>query len=226
MDKIKVLVADDHPMFRTGIVYVLQDSGEFDIVGEAGNGQEVLQLMNQCRPEVILMDIHLPILNGIAASKEISKLFPDTKILALSHSNERDYVLNMIKAGATGYVLKEGTMDELKMAIKTLAKGNSYFSQNISSTLFAHLGGRFNNASLTTGEALDRLTERESQILQFVAEEFTNKEIAEKLFISPRTVETHKRNLIQKLKVKNAIGLVKYYLKTARRKDFISGNIH
>ena len=223
MNKIRVLVADDHPMFRTGVVHVLQNSGEFDIVGEAGNGKEAIDMVKQSRPDVVLMDIHLPILNGISSSKRIITHFPKVKILALSHSSDQDCVLNMIQAGANGYIVKEGTMDELKTAIKALANGSSYFSQNISSTLFTHL--KNNDFKIDPRRnGLEKLTVRELEILKFVSEEFSNQEIAHQLFISPRTVETHKRNLIQKLKVKNAIGLVKYYLKTTQQKDLIYGD--
>ncbi len=223
MNKIRVLVADDHQMFRTGVVHVLESSNEYDIVGEAGNGKEAIDQVKQCQPDIILMDIDLPLLNGISSSKRILNLFPKVKILALSHSSDQRCIINMIQAGASGYVLKEGTMDELKMAIKTLAKGGSYFSRDISSTLFTHLkDNNFKIEPQTTG--LEKLTGRELEILKFVSEEFSNQEIARQLFISPRTVETHKRNLIQKLKVKNAIGLVKYYLKIIQKKDLIDRN--
>ena len=223
MDKIRVLIADDHPMFRTGLVHVLQNSDVFEIVGEAGDGASALELLQNCQPQVVLMDIHLPKLDGIAASKQISLLFPDVKILALSHSSEKHCVLGMIKAGAAGYLLKNGTMEELKMAILTLAKGNSYFSREISTTLFAQFSNKPSRKS-EEGELIEKITNRELEILKFVAEELSNKEIATKLFISPRTVETHKRNLIQKLKVKNVIGLVKYYLEIVKRKDVFYGN--
>ncbi|MEM9820970.1 MAG: response regulator transcription factor [Bacteroidota bacterium] len=221
MDKIRILIADDHPMFRTGLVHVLQNSDVFEVVGEAGDGEKALALLQHCHPQVILMDIHLPVLDGIAASKQISESFPEIKILALSHSSEQHCVLGMVKAGAAGYLLKNETMEELKMAIQTLAKGNSYFSREISSTLFAQFSGKAPNR---TKRLEKKITNRELEILRFVAEELSNKEIADKLFISPRTVETHKRNLIQKLKVKNAIGLVKYYLKMVKGKEPIYGN--
>ena len=223
MNKTRLLIADDHPMFRTGLVHALQGVKNFEIIGEAGNGQEVLMLLDNCQPDVILMDIHLPLLDGIATCKQVTNAFPNIKILALSHSKEKHCVLGMIKAGAAGYLLKEGTIEELKMAIFALAKGNSYFSKDISATIFNQLSS---SSSQKVGQSvlLEKITLRELEILKFVADEFSNKEIADKLFISPRTVETHKRNLIQKLKVKNAIGLVKYYLKVIKGKDLIYGN--
>ena len=219
MKRIRILIVEDHQMFRAGIVALLNKCHEFEIVGEAENGVRAIELAKELKPDIVLMDIQLPIMNGVKASQKILKDSTDIKILALTLCAEEQNIVEMVKAGARGYILKEGTIDELKTAIKALMEGSSYFSKDVSPKLFARLNRKETNQKLDIPKDLRRyITIREFEILEFVAAEFSNQEIADKLFISPRTVETHKRNLIQKLKVKNTIGLVKYYLKIPQNK--------
>ncbi|HFA51342.1 MAG TPA: response regulator transcription factor [Bacteroidetes bacterium] len=216
MNKLRLLIADDHQMFRAGIVNLLKKEKGFSIVGEASNGKEAVELATKLEPDVILMDIHLPLLDGIAATKKIVENLPATKILALTSYEEQEYVVAMIRSGSRGYVLKEAPIDELVLAIKTIAKGSSYFAKEISATIFALLDRLGPTDSLKQQARQLEITGRELQVLKYIAEELTNKEIAVKLFISPRTVETHRRNLIQKLRVKNTVGLVRYYLENLK----------
>lgn len=214
MTKTRILIADDHRMFRAGIANLLGKEEDFEIIGEASDGEEVVQLAKGREIDVILMDIHLPKLDGIHATKEIVEANPKAKILALTSHEEDDYVINMVKAGALGYILKDAPIEELVIAIKALSKGNSYFAREVSPKLFARLDqSDSKSAAKQTVKSLS-VTERELEVLGLISEELTNKEIAGKLYISPRTVETHRRNLIQKLKVKNTAGLVKFYLST------------
>ena len=209
MEKIKILIAEDHQMFRKGLVALLNNREDMEIVGEAADGVEIISLAEQVEADIVLMDVYLPQSNGLEATRTILQRNPELKVLGLSGVNEEKEVLGLLEAGAKGYVLKNTTIEELVLAIKALAGGNSYFSSEVSITLFSKL----KNAG-QEGPQLNRpknLTLRETEILRYISEELTNKEIADRLFISPRTVETHRRNLVQKLKVKNTVGLVKYY---------------
>ena len=207
MSRTRLLIADDNQLFRRGIAGLLEREADFEIAGEASDGLEVVRLAQTLLPDVVLMDVNLPELDGIAATRQILAENPSVKIFALSFLDEDECVMGMIRAGAKGYVLKDAPFEEVVLAIRTVANGSSYFSQEISAKLFAHLGKR--DASPAKKMTV---TEREMEVLRYIAEELTNKEIGAKLFISPRTVETHRRNLIQKLKVKNTAGLVKFYL--------------
>ncbi len=210
MSRIRILVADDHQMFRTGIVNLLAKEAEFEVVGEASDGNEVVRMALQLQPDVVLMDVQMPFQNGILATKEIVQGVPGVKILALTSFEDEEYVMNIIRAGAKGYILKEAPFEELMLALKTVAVGSSYFAKDITHKLFARLDYS-DPVKPSTAPAHPAITVRELEILRLIAEENTNREIGEQLFISPRTVETHRRNLIQKLKVKNTAGLLKFF---------------
>ena len=209
----KILLADDHHMFRTGVANLLLKDTDLEVVGEAADGGEAIRLALQLRPDVVVMDINLPVLDGITATRQILAEYAEAQILALSSFESEDYVANMLHAGAKGYVLKEAPIEELVLAIKALANGNSYFAKVNSMKIraLAENNGR-PSASKAPAEK-STLTERELEILEHIAAEQTNKEIAALLFISPRTVETHRRNLLHKLNVKNTAGLMKLYLR-------------
>lgn len=216
MLKTRIIIVDDHQLFRLGVKTYLQQITELEIVAETAFGEEVMSLVQMHQPDLVIMDVNLRGINGIVATQEILSEYPHVKVLALSSHEEKKFILEMVNAGALGYVLKNAPMPELVIAIKALAGGNSYFSRVVSTKLFANLGSNpFRNRRMITKKD-GSLTEREGEILKYIAEEFTNKEIASKLFISTRTVETHRRNLIQKLKVKNTVGLVKFYLNRGR----------
>lgn len=198
-------------MFRTGVANLLALEPEFELAGEANDGEEAVLQAGICRPDVIVMDIHLPKLDGMEATKEILGQYPDMKILALTSYDDGANLESMLKAGARGYVLKEGPIEELVLAIKLLASGSSYFAKEIAtklSSLFSKpLVDENGPQALIT-----QLTTREIEVLKCIVAEMTNKEIAQQLFISQRTVESHRSSLLQKLKVKNTAGLIKAYL--------------
>ncbi len=219
MSSTRILLADDHLMFRTGVSTLLEKEGEFEVVGMAKDGHEAVRLACQLRPAVIIMDIHLPELDGIEATRQILGNFPEIQVLALSSFETEDYVVNMLRAGAKGYILKEAPIEELILAIKTISNGSSYFAKEISVKILALLDGTERPSASKEPTEKSSLTERELEILQHIAEELTNKEIAAILFISPRTVETHRRNLIRKLKVKNTAGLMRFYLTHFKNKE-------
>jgi DNA-binding NarL/FixJ family response regulator len=205
MKKIKILLADDHGIIRDGIKLMLNKSPELEIVAEANNGQEVIDYLeeNAKSIDVILMDINMPVMNGIEATQKISETYPDINILALTMHIEETYISNMLKAGALGYILKESNKDELIDAIKSIASGKKYYSNEVSVTLI--------NSLMSDSKDKDKeLSDREIEILSLIASGNTNKEIGEKLFISGRTVETHRRNILSKLEVKNTAEMIKY----------------
>ncbi|HHM21165.1 MAG TPA: response regulator transcription factor [Bacteroidetes bacterium] len=218
-NKLRLLIADDHQMFRAGIINLLKKEADIEIVGEASDGKTAVKLAADLHPDVVLMDIHLPLLDGIGATQKIGEADPSIHVLALTSYEEEEYVINMIRSGAKGYVLKEAPIEELMLAIKTIANGNSYFAKEVLCTISNLLKRADTNTHLKQKAKRHEITGRELEVLQYIAAEYTNKEIASKLFISPRTVETHRRNLIQKLRVKNTAGLVKYYFDNLHPKE-------
>lgn len=219
MSKIRILLADDHLMFRTGVSTLLEKEAGFEVVGVAKDGHEAVRLACQLRPDVVVMDIYLPEIDGIEATRQILGKFPEIQVLALSSFETEDYIVNVLRAGAKGYILKEAPIEELVLAIKTISNGSSYFAKEISVKILALLEGTERPSASKEPSEKSSLTERELEILEHIAEELTNKEIAAILFISPRTVETHRRNLIRKLKVKNTAGLMRFYLTHFKNKE-------
>ncbi len=219
MSITRILLADDHLMFRTGVSTLLEKEAGFEVVGVAKDGHEAVRLACQLRPDVVVMDIYLPEIDGIEATRQILSKFSEIKVLALSSFETEDYIVNVLRAGAKGYILKEAPIEELILAIKTISNGSSYFAKEISVKILALLEGTERPSASKEPSEKSSLTERELEILELIAEELTNKEIAAILFISPRTVETHRRNLIKKLKVKNTAGLMRFYLTHFKNKE-------
>jgi DNA-binding NarL/FixJ family response regulator len=200
---IRVLIADDHQMFVDGLKSLLVEEKEMCVVGEAKNGYEVLEICDQEQVDIVIMDINMPLMDGIQTSRKLSKKHPSVKILGLSMYNDRDYISDILKAGALGYVLKNTGKESLLNAIATLQSGSSYLSEEVSKTL---LSGFMKNHS---GEQMiEKLSDREREVLDCIASGLTTHEIADKLFISKNTVETHRKNLLYKLKAKNTAELV------------------
>ncbi len=197
---INVLIADDHAIIRDGLKAMLAGAAGIEIVACAGHGKEAMYMLEETGADVILMDISMPVMNGIEATKLITEKYAGVKIIALTIHEQIDQVRYMLNAGVHGYVLKDAAREELIQAIQSVSKGKKYFSEKIMDKL----------SSLNTSGNKPLLTEREKEILKLIAEEYTNQQIADKLFLSVRTVDTHRRNLFQKLGVKNTAGLVKY----------------
>lgn len=206
MKQINILIADDHKMFREGLRELLNKEENLKIINDVGSGAEIRTVLKEGNVEVILMDIDMGETNGIAMTSEIKKSHPSVSILALSMHGDKNYIVKMLEAGANGYMLKNAGKDEIIDAIHTVAKGDTYFSGQVSAKLLEHL----TNPSKKHTRQDTQITDRETEILKLIAEEYSNPEIAEKLFISQRTVDTHRRNLLDKLGVKNTAGLVKY----------------
>jgi DNA-binding NarL/FixJ family response regulator len=212
MNKIKILIVDDHQIIRDGIISALSLEGDIQVVGEASSSDEALHFLERdSNVDVIVMDINLGSgENGIQLTKKIIQKYKAINILATSMYDDGSHILNMVKAGAIGYVLKGQGMKEFVEAIKTVAKGDNYFSKPVSEIMLKQITRKSNSTSSQKKSDIIHLTKRETEILKLIAEEFTNQEIAEKLFISQRTVDSHRGALIQKLNVKNTAGLVKY----------------
>lgn len=214
---VKVLIADDHKLVRDGIKLYLESDPSIQVVAEAGNGDEVIQLVNIYEIDLLLLDINMPGLDGAAVAEQLKKSHPEIKILALTMLNETQYVRQMLRAGAKGYLLKSCSQETLLNAIHTIMNGETYFGQDIMKSMMEAMAPRPRNKVLRSYNV--ELTKREREVLKLITKEMTNQEIAEKLFISPRTVEVHKRNLLEKTGSKNIVGLVLYALEKGLDKD-------
>lgn len=202
--KIKIYIADDHVMFRDGIKAMLEPEQEMYVIGEGDNEEQILSDCKELNPDIILMDISMKETDGIDVTLKLKSTQPEIKILAVSMHNESNYIKSMLDNGANGYILKSTGRTEMISAIKAVHGGATFLSGEVSTSLLQGM----NQANTT--KSLIKLTPREVEVLRMVAEEYSNQEIANTLFISPRTVDTHKRNLLEKLGLKNTAGLVKY----------------
>ncbi|MCB0650377.1 MAG: response regulator transcription factor [Saprospiraceae bacterium] len=207
---ITILIADDHKVFREGIISILNEVEDITIIAEAGDGREVMERLKEVRPQIILMDISMGDTSGIETTRQVREAYPEIKVLVLSMHSESAYIVKMLQIGASGYLLKDTGKEEMIRAIRTVAEGDTYYSQKVSSAIVEHLSAPGKAKKEKGGIPL---TKREVEILRLIAEEYSNPEIAEKLFISIRTVDTHRRNLLEKLGIKNTAGLVKYAIK-------------
>ena len=206
--KYKVVIAEDHTILREGLRALLSASADFEIVGEAEDGRSAIQCVENVKPDLVLMDLSMPRMNGMEALREIKKLCPETKVLALTVHKAEEYVLATLDAGADGYVLKDATHTELVMAIKSVLMGKRYLSPGISEKVIeGYLEGR---RTLKSRSPWDTLTQREREILKLVAEGYKNKDIADYLCISVKTVETHRANLMKKLDLHNVSALTAF----------------
>ena len=208
-DPIRVLVADDHAIVRTGIRHVLESEPGFAVVAEAATGAEALDLAGSLRPDVAVLDISMPGESGLRVAAELRQRSPDTRVLILSMHDNTEYVLESLRAGAHGYLLKDSAATELRGAIRAVRRGESYFSPAIAGKLSAVVRG---DAAASAAGALAQLTARERQVLVGVAQGHTNREIAQQLGISHRTVESHRESLMKKLGVRTVAGLTRLAL--------------
>jgi len=210
-ETIKTIIVEDESIFRKSLSMYLKNRPEFEVLGDFDDGEPALQFLKRKNEvAVVLLDLNLPTTDGLEMTRKILEINPNISILILSQEAEKSLILQALKNGAHGYVTKDAPIDELLVGIKALAKGNNYFSSNISAKVMIQFGRP--NAGMATTKIRPFITTREQQILEYLYKEYTNKEIADRLFISPRTVDTHKRNLRKKLNVKSSVGLIKYYL--------------
>lgn len=211
MDKIKVIITDDHQMVSEGLKSLVELDKTIEVIQLAKNGRELLHFLEFLEPDLILMDIDMPIMNGLEAMQQIHKKYPNLKVIIVSMHEEKGLVKKLTDAGAKGFLFKNSDKDELIWAIKTVHQGGNYFTSKLTLNLINP------DKSLSQSELIDSkkalLTEREIEILKLIAEGLSNKEIGDQLFISHRTVDTHRTNLMKKLEVNNIAGLIRYAIK-------------
>jgi DNA-binding NarL/FixJ family response regulator len=214
--KIRVLLAEDHTIVRQGISALLRSEPDIEVAGEAADGLEALELAKKLIPDVVLMDIAMRNLNGLEATRKIKKLFPHTKVLILTMYDNEEWIFQILKGGASGYLIKDSAMTELTAAIRAVHQGDSYLSPSISKKVIdeyirkAEMGEKSGLENLLSG--------REREILQLIAEGHSVPQIASLLCISKKTVEAHKNHIMEKLNIRDKVGLIKYAIRTGLTK--------
>jgi len=206
---VEIMIVDDHEIFRKGLVMVINKLKNVKVVAEAVNGEEFLNMLDKIKPELVLMDIQMPVMNGIDATKTALQKYPNLKIVALSMFGEEEYLQNMVDAGVKGFLLKNISKEDLYRAIQLISEGKNYYSEE----LLSFFTRKYIHPQKQQETADANLTKRELEVLQLIAEGYTDAEIAEKLFISQRTVNGHRANLIAKTGSRNTVNLLTYAIK-------------
>ncbi|MHA7109465.1 response regulator [Sunxiuqinia elliptica] len=204
----QIILVDDHTLFRNGLRILLNNQQEYTICAEAANGEEFLELLDKQRPDLVLLDIDMPVMDGIEAANRALKKYPELKIITLSMYGEEDYYYKMVDAGVKGFLLKNSDINEVKAAMQTVLEGGSYFSSELLQNLVSSLRSKSQQH-----EKQNVLSERETEILILICQGFSNQEIADQLFISKRTVDKHRSNILEKSESKNTAQLVMYAIK-------------
>ena len=207
MEQYSVILVDDHKLFREGLKLLLENLDYIKNVDEAGNGKELLKLIEKKQPDIIFMDIEMPVMDGITATQQVLKLHPGLNIIALSMYGDENYYTPMINAGAKGFVLKNSGIQDVEAAIQTVISGNNYFSQEILNRLINSIGKK------SKTKESNGLSEREEEVLFHICKGKSNQEIADTLYLSKRTVDKHRENLLSKTNARNTAGLVMYAVK-------------
>lgn len=205
-----IILADDHPIVRRGLRAVLEAEKGFTLLGEAGDGLEAMRMLESLQPDILIADLMMPGLTGLEVTRQTKQRFPQTKVIILSMHATESYVLEALRNGANGYVLKDAAADELVRAIREVLTGRRYLSSQLSERA---IESYIERAEAAVVDSYDSLTTREREVLQLAAEGLTNTEIADRLFISPRTAETHRANLMKKLNLSNHTELIRYAIR-------------
>lgn len=208
-ETIKILVADDHMMFVDGIDSILKDENDIEVVGRCYDGPSVIEFLKKDNADLVLLDVNLPEMNGIEVCKQVNKSYSDTKILAISMFNEESFVTEILNNGAEGYILKNTGREELLTAIRTVNNGKTYFSKDVTQTIMKSLMKSRKASNSTKGGFIPKISRREKEVLKLIVEEYTTQEIAKELFISLKTVESHRSSLLAKMNARNTAGLVR-----------------
>ena len=209
MKSIRVLLADDHALVRAGFRALLHSLGDVEIVAEAGDGDDALRLIEAHQPDVALLDIAMPGLNGLEVAARVAQRFPNVRVMMLSMYANEEYVLQALRAGAAGYLLKGADSSELELAVRAVARGDTYLSPPVSKSVIEDYVRRVSSQP----GSFDRLTPRQREVLQFIAKGHSTKEIAQMLNISVKTAETHRMQLMQQLDIHDIAGLVRYAIR-------------
>jgi two-component system response regulator NreC len=213
MKKIKIIIADDHAILLDGLKAVLQTDEQFRIIGDAGDGEKVVALANSLKPDVVILDINMPKLNGVEAARKIRAKNPDIKILMLTMYDNESFITDAISAGVNGYIFKMCDMEELLKAVHSIAEGKDYFHEKVSKVVFSNYVKNVKKNNYEDDPDKIPLTKREREILRLIIAGYTSHEIAEKLFISYFTVGEHRKNIMKKLEVENTAELVSVAVK-------------
>lgn len=211
MPAIKYAIADDHKIFRQGLRFALSDESAIECIGEADNGISLLQLLEKEQPDVVLLDLKMPEMDGMQTTQEIRKLYPDMKIIMLTMFDDEHFIIHLMENGANGYLIKNAEPDEIKTAIRSAYETGYYFNDLVSNTMLKSLVKK-EKASPRFKQEI-KLNERETEVLKLICQEHTAAEIGEKVFLSARTVEGIRANLLEKIGVRNTAGLVLYAVK-------------
>ncbi len=208
---INIILADDHEIFRDGFRVMLNKIPSINLIGEASNGNELIRISRELKPDVIITDIKMPVMDGIEATRQLTKEFPVIGIIALSMFDEENLIIDMLKAGAKGYLLKNAQKEEIISAVETVYKDETYYCKNTSNRLAQMIA----NSSYNPYKKIIKpeFTEKEISIIQFICQEYSNKEIADKLNLSKRTVEGYREKILEKIHAKNTAGIVVYAIK-------------
>jgi len=207
-DKLRILIAEDHEMVRDGLKLIVNSQEDMEVIGEASDGRAAVELARQLQPDIVLMDISMPVLNGLKASAQLKRIAPDIKILTLTRHTDGAYLQELLQAGVSGYVLKQSATTELIHAIRAIAAGGKYLDSAVAGKVFTSFVARENKQR---GEIRGKqLTGRESEILRHIALGYSNNEIADKMVISVKTVEAHKANSLRKLNIQSRKDIIKY----------------
>jgi DNA-binding NarL/FixJ family response regulator len=207
---IKVILVDDHKMFREGLKFALSQMDGIEVIGEASDGAQFLEVIRERKPDVVLMDIGMPKMDGVEATRLALELNPDIRIITLSMFSDPDYYQKMVAAGTKGFLVKETGIDELRKAIQIVVDGGTYFSQQLLQNIIVNIS---NPVVKSARNKVTELTKRETEVLELICKGYSNKEIADTLFISQKTVEGHKSNLMDKTNTKSAINLMLFAIK-------------
>lgn len=207
-NKIKILIADDHQMFIDGVKSLLRKEESIEFIGEVHNGIEALNFLENQKPDLLITDISMPEMDGVQLTKEVKKLYPEVKILVLSMHDDKDIISEILLAEAEGYILKNTGKIELTKAIEYITEGSTHYSKEV-----LHIMMQKVKKQHQSSEEIKVLTERELEIVKLIVQEYSTSDIAEQLFISPRTVDTHRKNIMSKTNSKTIIGLIKYAFK-------------
>lgn len=203
----RIVVADDHEIVREGLCSLLDGQADFEVVGRARGGRTTVQMARDLRPSVVVMDIAMPDLNGIEATRQIAEDCPDVKVIALSMHSDRRYVARMLQAGASGYLLKDSAIEELVRAIRAVIAGHTYLSPSVAGSV---VDDYVNQLTAASADSLAGLTDREREVLQLMAEGVATKQIASRLHVSVKTVETHRQHIMSKLDIHSVAELTKF----------------